>query len=215
MYSKEHKNILAIGAHFDDIEIGCGGTLYKYAKNGANIYGLILTDSSWHSPEDMEVRSRSVAKEEGFNAAEVLGYRLVADPKFKTLHLAYNDDLIREILGVIEKYRIDTVYTHWIHDAHQDHAAASRATITACKHVPRVLMYRSNWYDSLMAFRGNFYSDISDEFEKKIFAIDCYKSEMQRTNDEWKVWVENECRINGLKVGCRYAEGFEVLKYTQ
>ena len=214
MYSKVPQNILAIGAHFDDFELGCGGTLYKMVKNNLHVFGLVLTDSCWRSPNKVEQRDRAKALEEGRKAAELLGIQLLDFKRYEALSLDYNDNLVSAILGFIEKYDIDTVFTHWINDAHQDHYAAAKASITACKHVPRVLMYRSNWYDSAEVFRGNIYSDISNEFSIKIQAIDCYASELTRTKGIWKIWIENECRINGLRIGCEFAEYFESIKFV-
>jgi LmbE family N-acetylglucosaminyl deacetylase len=214
MYHKDIQNVLVIGAHFDDIEFGCAGTIVKLLKQHKKVYSLILTDSGWSSVQNVPVRTSDVAIKEGLEAYKILGTELIDFKRKKTCELLYNDELIVSILKIIESYNIDTVFTHWIHDVHQDHYATAKATITACKHVPRVLMYQSNYYDSNQPFNGNFYFDISEEFPTKVKAIECFKSEMNRTKGEWKIWLENSAKYNGMKIGCAYAESFEIIKYT-
>ena len=74
----------------------------------------------------------------------------------------FNEELTKTLNKYIEDLEIDTVYSHWIGDVHRDHQATGRCALMAGRHVPRFLMYRSNFYDSDRQFVGNFYSDVSD-----------------------------------------------------
>ena len=62
----------------------------------------------------------------------------------------------------------------------------------ASRHVPKVLMYRSNYYDTPELFRGNFYSDISNVFQKKIEARKAHRSELERVDYKWVKFIERQ-----------------------
>jgi len=205
-------NILAIGAHFDDIELGCGGTLAKHVANGDNVYAYVATLSGFTNHHNIEIRSNDTATKEGENAMAILGVKLIKG-SFKTLQIEFTDDLNLEIIKIVEDKKIDLVYTHWIADIHHDHQAVSRASLHSCRHVPRLLMYRSNWYHSHLEFKGNFYVDISNYWELKRRSIEAHESEMERTGKKWIDFFYNEAKNAGQKIGVRKAEVFEVIKW--
>lgn len=207
-------NILAIGAHFDDIELGCGGTLAKHAAMGDNVLAYVATDSGFSSPDKSLVRSNETALTEGRKAMDVLGVELICG-SFNTLHVEFTEALNVEILKIVESRKIEKVYTHWIGDIHHDHAAVARASLHSCRHVPRMLMYRSNWYHSNLDFRGNFYIDITDYLRVKMDSIKAHVSEMERTRHKWVDFFRNEAENAGQKIGVKYAEVFEVVKWLE
>jgi LmbE family N-acetylglucosaminyl deacetylase len=90
-----------------------------------------------------------------------------------------------------------------------------KASIHSCRHVPRQLLYRSNWYHSTDDFRGNFYADITDTWELKQRAIEAHRSELQRTGRKWISFFRNEAENAGQRIGVKYAEVFEVLKWLE
>lgn len=65
--------VLAIGAHFDDIELGCGGSLVKHIKNKDKVYMYVITDSEYDDYDGTIMRTKDVALEEGKNAIPMLG----------------------------------------------------------------------------------------------------------------------------------------------
>lgn len=207
-------NILAIGAHFDDIELGCAGSLAMYVKKGDKVFAYIATDSGFVNQNNEVIRDSNVAQSEGKRAMEVLGVELIQG-NFKTLHLEFTDDLNIEILKIIEEKSIDLVFTHWVGDIHHDHQALSRASLHACRHVPRMLMYRSNWYHSNLDFKGNFYIDITNYWELKENSVRMHESEMIRTASKWISFFKNEAENAGQRIGVKYAEVFEVVKWLQ
>ncbi|MFB2602212.1 PIG-L deacetylase family protein, partial [Rhizobium phaseoli] len=119
------------------------------------------------------------------------------------------------ILKLVQDLKIDMVYTHWVGDIHHDHLALSRASLHSCRHVPRLLMYRSNWYHSTVDFRGNFYVDITTHWDQKEKAILAHESEMERTGRKWVSFFRNEAENAGQRIGVKYAEVFEVVKWLQ
>ncbi len=208
-------NILAIGAHFDDVELGCGGALARHAANGDTVYVYVATVSGFSNQYDQSVRSSQVARAEADAAMEILGVEKMYCGDFKTLEIEFVDKLNIEILKLVQNLSIDLVYTHWAGDIHHDHQALSRASLHSCRHVPRLLMYRSNWYHSTIDFRGNFYVDITPYWAQKERAILAHESEMERTGRKWVSFFRNEAENAGQRIGVQYAEVFEVVKWLQ
>jgi LmbE family N-acetylglucosaminyl deacetylase len=205
-------NVLAIGAHFDDIELGCAGALAQHVKNGDSVYIYVATDSQYSNPVGTLMRSDSEAAENGETAAKIIGGTLYKG-RCKSLLLEFNEELNSQLIQIIEEKRINLIYTHWTDDIQHDHINLAKASIHAGRHVPRILSYRSNWYISDMPFHENFYVDISDTWEIKEQAILSYKSEMKRVGTKWIDYFRREAENNGLKMGVKYAEGFRLVKW--
>lgn len=206
-------NVLAIGAHYDDVELGCGGTIARHVAAGDHVTIFVVTHSGYSNFAQKVIRSSEVALNEGRRAAEILGVARLIEGGFPTNNLVFDDTLTCAILKVIEDQKIDTLYTHWSGDVHIDHRAVARASITASRHVPRVLLYRSNYYDSDQVFRGNYYVDITDTLETKTTAVRAHESEYNRVGDKWMKFFIAQHQSDGLRIGVSYAEVFEVLKY--
>ncbi len=204
--------ILAIGAHFDDVELGCGGALAKHHAMGDKVFIYVPTISGYSDHNNNSVRGKEEALLEGKKAAEILGANLIAG-SFETCRLEFVEELNVEILKIIEKENIDLIYTHWCADIHHDHFALARASLHSGRHVKRILLYRSNWYHSFVDFRGNFYVDITDTWRKKEEAIKAHASEYDRVGDKWLRFFRNEAENAGQKIGCQLAEAFEVVKW--
>ena len=207
-------NVLAIGAHFDDVELGCGGALAKHVSKGDEVVVYVATVSRFSNHRNSEVGSNTIAQAEGKAAMQTLGVQHLICGQFKTLEVEFVDSLNIEILRIIEDHEIDLVYTHWIGDIHHDHQAVGRAALHSSRHVPRVLMYRSNWYHSPIDFHGNYYVDITETWSKKRDSITAHASEMTRTGHKWISFFENEAENAGQRIGCHYAEVFQVLKWV-
>jgi LmbE family N-acetylglucosaminyl deacetylase len=208
-------NILAIGAHFDDVELGCGGALASHSARGDEVYVYVATISGFTNHYDQSVRSSEIARAEAEEAMKILGVKQMFCGDFKTLQVEFVDELNIQILRLVEKLGIDQVYAHWTGDIHHDHQALARASLHSCRHVPRLLMYRSNWYHSTVDFRGNFYIDITDHWDTKEQAIRAHKSEVDRTGAKWISFFRNEAENAGQRTGVRYAEVFEIVKWLE
>jgi LmbE family N-acetylglucosaminyl deacetylase len=208
-------NVLAIGAHFDDVELGCGGALAKHKARGDKVFIYVATDSGYHAPDQTLVRDNDVARSEGEQAVRVLGADELICGSFKTLAVEFTDPLNVEILHIVQLKKIDIVYTHWIGDVHHDHQALARASLHACRHVPRLLMYRSNWYHSPTDFRGTFFVDITDHWDTKERAIRAHRSEIERTHERWIAFFRHEAESAGQRMGVRFAEVYELVKWIE
>jgi len=208
-------NILAIGAHFDDVELGCGGALARHAKNGDTVYVYVATVSGFVNQYGQTVRGSETALNEAQNAMQVIGVKEMICGQFKTLEVEFVDSLNIDILKIVQEKQIDMVYTHWVGDIHHDHQAVARASLHSCRHVPRLLMYRSNWYHSTMEFRGNFYVNITDYWSIKEQAIRSHVSEMDRTGEKWISFFKNEAENAGQRIGVKLAEVYEIVKWLE
>ena len=205
-------NVLAIGAHFDDLEVGCSGTLIKHVQKGDKVTLMVVTDSAYDNPDGQNIRSAETAALEGQKGAKIIGANLIA-LKHKTFFVPFDEKLTKEINYYIGELSIDTLYCHWINDLHRDHQYTAKCAIMASRHVPRVLMYRSNYYDTHEIFRGIFYSDISTVFSVKIEAIQAHQSELKRVNGKWIDFIKRQNANEGQKIGVEFAETFEIIRY--
>ena len=121
--------------------------------------------------------------------------------------------MTKEINRYIEERDIDIIYCPWVHDLHRDHYYAAKNTLMAGRHVPRFLMYRSNYYDTEQLFRGNFYSDITDVIDRKFDVIKAHESELKRVRYKWLEFFKKQNENDGQKIGVQYAECFEIIRY--
>jgi len=205
-------NVLFIGAHFDDLELGCGGTIRKFSQKGYNVYSYIATTSGYSNHDGTKIRDSHIARSEGEKATNILGSHLICG-QYSTKALMCTTELIEEINSIIDKHNINMIFTHWDGDIQQDHRNLSLATLTAARHVPRLLMYRCNWYISSDTFDANFYIDISKEIDYKIKALKEYTSESKRRGEEWIQFFVDQNKSNGKIIGVQYAESFKLAKY--
>lgn len=216
LYKKNgRKNVLAIGAHFDDIELGCGGTIAKHIKKGDKVYYLYITNGSYNLYNGNLLRNVDEAYKEGLNAAKILGIKEenFICLNYETKKVTYGVELIEKLNEIIDDKNIDTIYTHWDKDVHQDHSAIGKATINAARHIKRVLMYRSNWYHSTSIFNERYFVDISDFMSVKIKAIRAHKGELEKRGESWINFVKHQNENRGIGMGTKYAEAFEIVKY--
>lgn len=214
-------NILAVGAHFDDIELGCGGTMARLRKEGHSTYGIILTDSVVDD-ENLQIRrSYETALAENEKAAKEIGITMLKmEEPVKQGFLNYEATIMRMLEKIIYKHRIDTLFTHWLHDLNTDHAATARISIIAGRHLPRVAMYRSNWYQLDRPFHENLFVDITDFAQVKRDSLHCYAGEIKNRGTEWIESFAHQNAQAGFKALHKkagkelHAESFEIVKWT-
>ena len=211
-------NILAIGSHHDDVEFGCFGTLSKHKENGDNVYVVIMSNGLLrHTVTNKIIREVETTTNETKCAMKVLGidwFQL----NFQDTEVPFNVESISKIERLIDKLSIDTVYTHWAGDTHQDHINTLKSTLSACRGVDNVLCYEqvplprvTNVYPV-----ANYYVDITGKhFDKKIEASKCHKSQIKKYNDvgyDVIDGLEVMARYRGNQCGVKHAEAFDVLK---
>lgn len=207
-------NVLAVGSHFNNIEIGCGGALLKHKQKGDRITLFVAATSGILNSERQEVRKDDIVFQDAQEAAEMLGGKLLCGG-FETLRLEFEDNLNAKLVHMIEKQKFDLIYTHFPGDVQHDHRSLARAAIHAGRHVPRILGYRCTWYQSEMPFSPNFFVDISDVWEKKEEIMRLYRSDSGRVKENKIAYFKNDAENNGRQNGVSYAEGFQVIKWLE
>lgn len=207
-------NILAVGSHFNNIEIGCGGALLKHKQKGDKITLFVAATSGFLNSERMEVRKDELVFRNAQESAEILGGKLICGG-FETLHLEFDDSLNARLIHMAEKEKFDLIYTHFPGDVQHDHRSLARAVLHAGRHVPRILGYRCTWYQSEMPFTANFFVDISDVWEQKEAAMRKYQSDSGRVKENKIAYFKSDAENNGRQNGVTYAEGFQVIKWLE
>ncbi|MCR4828264.1 MAG: PIG-L family deacetylase [Bacteroidales bacterium] len=205
-------NILIIGAHFDDAELGAGGTAAKLVKMGKKVYKLTLTDNV----TDFKNMKITVAYEpslrQSANACKVLGIEEITDfqPE-RCCQLFYSTPVMQKVEDIIFKLNIDTVFMHYYDDMNQDHVEASRICKTASRHCKNVLMYQSNGYILEHSFTPTVFFDISEELDQKVASLNCYEGDHNRFNRLFDTVIQRN-NMWGYANKVRYAEGFVPLR---
>ena len=206
-------NILAIGAHWDDIELGCGLTLKKLKEKGHNIFSVVVCSSQYGKDED-EGMKESEALEYGLKSFELIGADYIPTDKEPNSKLAYNKKIMQILEGIANNKKIDTVFTHWFGDINTDHKVTWEISRTAFRNVKNFLMFQSNSYsDNVNIFKPNFYFSFNKEeyvFKEKILSQ--YVSEWTRREIRWKREIFERELYWGHISGNDYAEGFQIGK---
>jgi LmbE family N-acetylglucosaminyl deacetylase len=205
------RNLLAIGAHLDDIELGCSGTILKLSKKYVlNI--LIASDSQIEDPLGKIVRKKKDALKEFAQSNKILKAKNVFFLNHKTNELSTESKLETGLRYYIEKLNPFIVFTHSVNDIHSDHFAVAKKSISAARHVDNIFMYQSNFCYGPSNFNPNIFVNITREFNKKMSSIRCYKKELSRVNNKWIKQIKNLNSYYGSNINCDYAEAFETFK---
>ena len=198
-------NILAIGAHPDDIEFGCGGALIKYANAGHNVSILVLTDGSFGG--DPQTR-----QEEQNAAMNFMGAKGLFWGGYRDTELVCNRELILKIEDVVQKVNPDVVFLNFWADVHQDHRAAAQAAVSATRYIKEVLFYE---VPTTQHFEPDQFVDIQDILDNKLKLLELHASQIDKTKIENLSIVESAkscANFRGFQGRVRYAEGFKAVR---
>ena len=133
--------ILVVGAHLDDIELACGGTIAKAIKNGHQVKTLIMSKSGYTNKEGEVQRSDDVAVKEGVDALKTLGVKDIDILDFETKDIPFRSDVVNAIDLVMSEYNPDVIFTHHPFDTHQAHEGVAKATIAAARRKNTVFFF--------------------------------------------------------------------------
>ena len=213
--------VLAVGAHPDDIELGLGGTLARYAEEGEEIYALILSrgekgvsdDKIWLSDKKDELKGK-IREEETRKALNFLG---IKNENIEILGLPDggikpDEKVIDEIYGYIMEVEPDIIFTHFHEDDHLDHISTSLITLHAGRKVKSILFYGSP--STRVTFSPNYFIDISDFIDKKVEALKMHKTQEGKPYMDEEV-IRAKARFRGFQAGVKYAEGFVVYRWVE
>ena len=209
------RKILAIGAHFDDVELAVAGTLNLLSNKGAKVFKITLTDNVTKSKDlKLNVKFNS-SKKSSSKACKILGVKEIENKMIKKCnYLKYDTDLMQYLEKIIIDNKIDTVFTHYNEDANKDHVACHEIATTAARHCQNIMMFQSNFYIVNKGFLPNFFVDISNNVENKIKSLNCYDSEHNRNNSLFENTIDRN-RVWGMSNGVKYAEAFLPIKFLQ
>ena len=196
--------VLAIGAHPDDIELGCGAALVAHHRRGDEIALLVMTTGE-RGPQDS--RSRMAEQED---AARRLDAQLFWGG-FEDGAVPEGRDSVGAIESALKSFGADVVYTHAANDSHQDHRATALATVAACRRVSRILHYEA---PSSLDFQPSVYIDASGLVEAKMDLIRAHVSQVLKNGlVDLEAW-EALARYRGFAGRMRWAEAFETTRFA-
>lgn len=203
------KKILVLGAHYDDIELGCGGTIARLIKEGADVTAVIISNSEIKDEKNKIIRSKKIAKYEGLKGLKIIGIKKITNFNIKIFEITKKRELISGKLNkIISKEKFDTLFTHWVSDPHLDHKEMGHISIWLSRKINNIFQYRSNYYFSDQPFIENYFFDISNTLEIKKKALLAHNSEMVRHNHDWYNYFINKSLNNGIKINTKAAESF-------
>ena len=223
-------DILAIGVHPDDVELGCSGTLINEIKSGKKVGILDLTQGELGTRGTIDTRYEEAAK-----AAKILGVHVRENLKMRDGFFRNDEENQLLLISAIRKYQPEIVIANVLHDRHPDHGRAGQMIAACCylsglskietidgKGIPQprwrpsyVLHYLQDWYHE-----PDLLIDISDVFEQRMETIKAYSTQFftsQGGNDGPQTYISTpdfldsviaRARMLGKRIGVRYAEGF-------
>jgi bacillithiol biosynthesis deacetylase BshB1 len=217
-------DLLAFGAHPDDIEIGLGGAIARHAAEGRTVGLCDLTAGELGSNGTPAVRLREAAE-----AARVLGAAWRENLGWPDGAIDESPDLVRRVVTLIRRHRPRTIAAPYWLDRHPDHVAASRViALAAFKAGLRRFetgdhAWRADWICSYFindAAPASFVVDVTDHYDRKRAALDCHRSHFTPSDDgavetrltatTFRQLIESRDAQFGAHAGVRFAEGFVV-----
>ncbi|MGG5488030.1 bacillithiol biosynthesis deacetylase BshB1 [Gaetbulibacter sp. PBL-D1] len=226
-------DILAIGAHPDDVELGCGATIAKEIANGKTVGIIDLTRGELGTRGTVETR-----KEEAENSAKILGVSVRENLGFADGFFINDKEHQLEVIKMIRKYQPEIVLCNAIDDRHIDHGKGSKLVSDACflsglikieteiegkpqeqwrpKHVYHYIQWKT--------IEPDFVVDVSDVIDIKMKSVLAYKTQFYDPSNtapntpisskNFTDSVKYRARDLGRLIGVEFAEGFTVERYV-
>ena len=217
-------NILGIGCHPDDLEVGCGGTLAKYAKQGHKVFMCHIANGDMghmiHKPPEL----RLIRDKEAKNAAAVLGAESLTVDIGDIMVEACDKEARDKLVEIVRYTKADVVITHFTEDYMRDHEQSCQMAVDATfcctlnnletesgRHPSFVPVYHMDTLAGI-GFMPTEYVDITDEIEQKLEALACHESQvkwmLEHDHIDFLDFVRTCNKFRGLQSNCLYAEGF-------
>lgn len=216
-------DLLAIAAHRDDVELTCGGTLIKATKQGYRTAVLDLTQGEMGTRGSAELRAREASQ-----AADVLGLAARENLNLPDAGIVNTPETRERLARAIRRFQPRVVLAPSRQGRHPDHTAAAQLVRDACfvsglaKVAPDVPKHRPNKVVHAVAYRQDFERpsfvvDVSEEFEQKLAAVQCYSSQFDGLTQAGEVYPNGEplydvvrhyAAYYGALIRVRYGEPF-------
>ena len=223
-------DILAIGVHPDDVELGCSGTNINEIKSGKKVGIVDLTQGELGTRGTIETRYQEAA-----NAAMIMGVQIRENLKMRDGFFTNDEENQLKLIQAIRKYQPEIVIGNVLHDRHPDHGRAGKMIADSCflaglakietkdedgKEQQRwrpayLLQYIQDWYHE-----PDLLIDITDSFEQRMKAIEAYSTQFHTREDgstgpqtyistpDFLESIVARARMFGKRIGVKYAEGF-------
>lgn len=217
---EKNKKYLAIGAHFDDIEIGAGGFIARERAIGNAVKAVIVANGDYDSLYGQKIRTKQVANSEGAEAMKHIGLlnKDIICLRYPETGVPHNKEIICKIERIINDFNPDIILTHWVHDSHQDHINAALSVIFAARYKYSLLMWEPIFPSGrflTIPFAPQLYVDISAHINQKIKAIKSHQSQVEKFSKQNIRWVEGiiaRAKFRGFECQSDYAETFFVYR---
>jgi LmbE family N-acetylglucosaminyl deacetylase len=200
--------IVVTGAHPDDPESGCGGTILRYTETGHAVTILYLTRGESGIPGTAMDEAACIRTEESLKACEILKAKAVFAGQIDG-HTEVNETRYAEFHRLLEAENPDVVFTHWPVDKHRDHRAASLLTLDAWLQGGRkydLYYYEVDLGRQSQIYHPTDYVDISTTIERKKAACWAHASQHPET-DFWPMHDAMN-RFRGMEGNLKFAEAF-------
>ena len=215
-------DILVFGAHPDDVELGCGGTIIKHSQKGSKVGVIDLTRGELGTRGNIKIRDSEMQ-----DSTKIMGVIMRENMNFKDGFFQNDEDHKLKLIRKIRKYRPEIVITNAPTDRHPDHGRSSRLTVDSCflSGLEKIETNQAIWrpkyiyhYIQFNHLAPDFVIDISDEIDKKIESVLCYKSQFYNpdskesetiiSSKDFLESIRYRAKDLGRQSDCEYAEGF-------
>ncbi len=227
-------DILAIGVHPDDVELGCSGTIINEIKNGKKVGILDLTQGELGTRGTIETRYAEAAA-----AASIMGIHVRENLKMRDGFFTNDEAHQMQLIRAIRTYQPDIVLANSLEDRHPDHGRAGKMIADSCFLAGLVKIEtvdqdgnpQERWrpknifhYIQDRLQEPHFLVDISDVFDQRMQAIEAYTTQFYNPDMEneglqtyistpdFRDSVVARARMLGKRIGVKYAEGFRTQK---
>lgn len=212
-------DILAFGAHPDDVEAGCSGLLIKSAFQGKKIGIVDLSLAELSTNGTVLLRMKEAER-----AAKIIGASVRENLEFPNNFFVNSKKAQEKIITVVRKYRPETVLLPYWNDRHPDHMDTSKIVLPALftaglvkfkneypRHRPSQVFFYRLWH----AFNPSFIVDISKEFPQKLEAMLAYRSQFIKNKNslptkdnkvDFLEYIKARHRVDGYEIGVAYGE---------
>jgi LmbE family N-acetylglucosaminyl deacetylase len=217
-------NVVAVGAHPDDMELLCGGTLTRFAQQGAQVWLVTLSIGELGHRDIEPLKLSRIRREEATAAAAVIGAsHLCLDQPAE--YIQDTSEARNRLVEVLRLAQADVVLTHPPQDYHLDHMNASKVVFSATLSAPIVRIATSSsalqrhpmlfYCDALggLEFQPSHYVDVSTTYNTKLAMLRCHQTQLKM--DYWPEaplglleMAEIMARFRGMQSSVTYAEGF-------
>ena len=202
-----YKKVLVIGAHPDDPETMCGGTMIKLREMGTEVVSVYFTGGEAGIPGKTHEESRAIRTTEAKNACKVMGVRSIFMTQIDG-NAEVNKARYAEMKALIDAEKPDMVITHWPIDSHRDHRVCSILVYDAWRQSGYSFdLYYGEVMTGLQTqnFSPSLWVDTTEQHDQKVKAYYCHESQDMPVVQEWHDAMEI---LRGMERHSKYAEAF-------